>query len=121
MMWNGYPPQLVFTTHQQIHPSFISNPYVPRLSSLNEMTQPVDLAQFVLKPLFSFAGMGVCDRCHTGRYRPHYRPGKLDTAEEGAMRLSSKQWMNRLKRKYACFFWKTRMDRPKAVHNLARL
>lgn len=38
----------------------ISHPYVPETFFLNEIKQlPTDLSQFVLKPLFSFAGQGV--------------------------------------------------------------
>ncbi|MBL7698173.1 MAG: hypothetical protein JNK79_08445 [Chitinophagaceae bacterium] len=39
---------------------FISHPYVPETFFLNEVMQlPSDLQNFVLKPLFSFAGQGV--------------------------------------------------------------
>ena len=39
---------------------FIENPYVPKTYFLNELKQmPADLENYVLKPLFSFAGMGV--------------------------------------------------------------
>ena len=38
---------------------FIDNRYVPETFFLNEITQPLNLDEYVLKPLFSFAGMGV--------------------------------------------------------------
>lgn len=39
---------------------FIYHPYVPKTFFLNEVTQiPADLENYVLKPLFSFAGQGV--------------------------------------------------------------
>ena len=39
---------------------FIHNPYVPKTYFLSELKQmPADLENYVLKPLFSFAGMGV--------------------------------------------------------------
>lgn len=39
---------------------FIHHPYVPKTFFLNEVTQlPPDLENYVLKPLFSFAGQGV--------------------------------------------------------------
>ncbi len=39
---------------------FIDHPYVPQTFFLNEIKQlPADLSQYVLKPLFSFAGQGV--------------------------------------------------------------
>ena len=39
---------------------FIRHPYVPQTFFLNEVTQiPADLENYVLKPLFSFAGQGV--------------------------------------------------------------
>jgi len=39
---------------------FMDSPYVPQSYFLNELTEyPVDLENYVLKPLFSFAGAGV--------------------------------------------------------------
>lgn len=38
---------------------FIHHPNVPETYFLNELKMPVDLSQYVLKPLFSFAGQGV--------------------------------------------------------------
>ena len=39
---------------------FIRHPYVPQTFFLNEIKQlPADLENYVLKPLFSFAGQGV--------------------------------------------------------------
>lgn len=39
---------------------FIKHPYVPKTYFLNELKQiPLDLENYVLKPLFSFAGQGV--------------------------------------------------------------
>ena len=117
----GTPPQLVLP-HQQIHLPFISNPYVPETFFLNEMTQPVDLAQFVLKPCSLFAGMGVV----------------IDVTQEDIDRITDPEnWILQKKVQYASviqtmdepakaeirlfFFWKDGWDRPKAVHNLARL
>ena len=101
---------------------FISNPYVPETFFLSEMTQPVDLTQFVLKPLFSFAGMGVV----------------IGVTQEDIDRITDPEnWILQKKVQYASviqtmdepakaeirlfFFWKDGWDRPKAVHNLARL
>lgn len=39
---------------------FIDHPYVPKTKFLNEINEiPTDLENYVLKPLFSFAGQGV--------------------------------------------------------------
>lgn len=101
---------------------FISNPYVPETFFLNELTQPVNLDEYVLKPLFSFAGMGVV----------------IDVKQEDIDQISDPEnWILQKKVQYApviqtmdepakaeirlFYFWKDDWDRPKAVHNLARL
>ncbi len=101
---------------------FIDNPYVPETFFLNEIKQPVDLEQFVLKPLFSFAGMGVVIDVTQGdienikdpenwilQRKVNYAP-IIETPDEPAkaeIRLF--------------YFWKNDWQRPKAVHNLSRL
>ncbi|MFT3683234.1 MAG: hypothetical protein QM791_23445 [Ferruginibacter sp.] len=101
----------------------IHNPYVPATYFLNEIKQiPADLENYVLKPLFSFAGMGVV----------------IDVTKEDIDNVKDPQnWILQRKVKYAdvietpdvpakaeirlFYFWKKGWDRPKAVHNLARL
>ena len=102
---------------------FISNPYVPQTYFLNELKQmPSDLENYVLKPLFSFAGMGVV----------------IDVTKEDIDNVKDPEnWILQKKVKYAdvietpdvpakaeirlFYFWKDGWARPKAVHNLARL
>ena len=102
---------------------FINNPYVPKTYFLNELKQvPSDLENYVLKPLFSFAGMGVVI--------------DVTTADIDAVK-DPENWILQRKVKYAdvietpdepakaeirlFYFWKKEWARPMAVHNLARL
>ncbi len=102
---------------------FIHNPYVPETFFLNEMKQmPADLENYVLKPLFSFAGMGVVI---------DVTPTDLEAVQD------PENWILQRKVKYAdvietpdvpakaeirlFYFWKNGWPRPVAVHNLARL
>ena len=102
---------------------FIENPYVPQTYFLNELKQmPADLENYVLKPLFSFAGMGVV----------------IDVTMEDIDAVKDPEnWILQKKVKYAdviktpdgpakaeirlFYFWKDGWDRPKGVHNLSRL
>ena len=101
---------------------FIDNPYVPETFFLNEITQPVDLNNYVLKPLFSFAGMGVV----------------IDVTQADIDAIKDPEnWILQRKVNYASiiktmdepakaeirlfYFWKDDWARPVAVHNLARL
>ena len=101
---------------------FIDNPYVPETFFLNEVTQPVVLENFVLKPLFSFAGMGVV----------------IDVTQEDIDGIKDPEnWILQRKVNYApiietmdepakaeirlFYFWKDEWQRPIAVHNLSRL
>ncbi|MEO8764238.1 MAG: hypothetical protein ABI416_08120 [Ginsengibacter sp.] len=102
---------------------FINNPYVPETFFLNEVKQlPGDLENFVLKPLFSFAGQGVIIDVTKGDIEAVADP---------------ENWILQRKVKYAdviktpnvpakaeiriFYFWKDGMERPVAVTNLARL
>ena len=102
---------------------FIRNQYVPKTYFLNELKQiPADLENYVLKPLFSFAGMGVV----------------IDVTQADIDAVKDPEnWILQQKVKYAdvietpdgpakaeirlFYFWKDGWARPKAVHNLARL
>ncbi len=102
---------------------FITNPYVPQTYFLNEMKQmPGDLENYVLKPLFSFAGMGVV----------------IDVTMADIEAVTDPEnWILQKKVKYAdviktpdgpakaeirlFYFWKKEWTRPVGVHNLARL
>ncbi len=102
---------------------FIKHPYVPETFFLNEIKQlPADLENFVLKPLFSFAGQGVII---------DVTKEDIDNVKEPA------NWILQRKVKYAdvietpgipakaeiriFYFWKDGWSRPVAVNNLARL
>jgi hypothetical protein len=102
---------------------FINNPFVPKTYFLNELKQvPADLENYVLKPLFSFAGMGVV----------------IDVTQQDIDIITDPEnWILQRKVKYAdiietldvpakaeirlFYFWKDGWARPKAVHNLSRL
>ena len=101
---------------------FIDNPYVPETFFLNEITMPVNLNEYVLKPLFSFAGMGVV----------------VDVTQADIDNIKDPEnWILQRKVNYApiiltpdepakaeirlFYFWKDGWERPIAVHNLARL
>ena len=102
---------------------FIDHPYIPDTFFLNEVKQlPGDLENFVLKPLFSFAGQGVI----------------IDVTKEDIDKVKDPEnWILQKKVKYSdviqtpnvpakaeiriFYFWKDGMDRPVAVTNLARL
>jgi hypothetical protein len=102
---------------------FIRHPYVPPTFFLNEIKQlPVDLENYVLKPLFSFAGQGVL----------------IDvTAADIEKVKDPENWILQRKVKYAeviqtpdipakaeiriFYFQKDATSRPIPVNNLARL
>lgn len=102
---------------------FIDHPYVPKTRFLNEIKElPADLENYVLKPLFSFAGQGVV----------------IDVTKEDIDRIKDQEnWILQRKVKYAeviptpdisakaeiriFYFWKKGETRPVATNNLARL
>lgn len=102
---------------------YIDHPYVPETFFLNEVTQlPSDLSNYVLKPLFSFAGQGVI----------------IDVTKEDIQKIEQPQnWILQKKVKYGdiietpeipakaeiriFYFWDDNKKRPVPVCNLARL
>ena len=102
---------------------FIHHPYIPATYFLNEIKQiPSDLENYVLKPLFSFAGQGVV----------------IDVTPEDINSVKDPEnWILQKKVKYAdvietpdvpakaeirmMYLWKEGDARPKAAVNLARL
>ena len=102
---------------------FIRHPYVPNTFFLNEINQmPADLENYVLKPLFSFAGQGVI----------------IDVKKEDIENVKDSQnWILQRKVKYAdvietpdvpakaeiriFYFWKDGMTRPVPTNNLGRI
>jgi hypothetical protein len=101
----------------------IRHPYVPETFFLNEIKQlPTDLENYVLKPLFSFAGQGVV----------------IDVTQKDIDAVKDPEnWILQRKVKYAdiiqtpdvpakaeirlFYFWKDGAARPVAANNLARL
>lgn len=102
---------------------FIDHPYVPKTRFLSEVKEiPSDLDQYVLKPLFSFAGQGVV----------------IDVTQSDIDNVKDPEnWILQRKVKYAdviatpdipakveiriFYFWKEGEARPIATNNLARL
>jgi hypothetical protein len=102
---------------------FINHPYIPQTFFLNEIKQlPGDLENYVLKPLFSFAGQGVVI--------------DVTSADIDAVK-DPENWILQRKVKYAdviptpdvpakaeirmMYLWKDNWDRPRAAINLSRL
>ena len=101
----------------------INHPYVPQTFFLNELKEvPSDLENYVLKPLFSFAGQGVI----------------IDVTKQDIDEVKDPEnWILQRKVKYAdiiktpdvpakaeiriFYFWEKGKPRPVAVSNLARL
>ncbi len=101
----------------------IHHPYVPETYFLNEIKElPQQLENYVLKPLFSFAGQGVV----------------IDIQQQDIDNIKDPEnWILQKKVKYAdviktpdepakaelriFYFWKEGWARPIAVHNLARM
>ncbi len=101
----------------------IRHPYVPATFYLNEIKQmPVDVENYVLKPLFSFAGQGVI----------------IDVTQADIDKVKDPEnWILQRKVKYAdvietpdvpakaeiriFYFWKDGETRPVATNNLGRL
>jgi hypothetical protein len=102
---------------------FIHHPYVPKAYFLDQVKQlPADLENYVLKPLFSFAGQGVVI---------DVTPADIEKVKD------PENWILQRKVKYAdaietpdvpakaeiriFYFWKEGAARPVATNNLARL
>jgi hypothetical protein len=119
--WAGHP-NWFFRISKYTLP-LIKHQYVPETHFLHELkTLPTDLENYVLKPLFSFAGQGVV----------------IDVKIEDIEAIQDKEnWILQKKVKYAdviktpdvsakaeiriFYFWKDGWDRPIAVHNLSRM
>jgi hypothetical protein len=102
---------------------FIRHPFVPQTFFLNELKQvPADLENYVLKPLFSFAGQGVII---------DIKPGDVENISD------PENWILQRKVKYAdaiktpedpakteiriFYFWEKGAERPVPTNNLSRL
>lgn len=101
----------------------LRHPFIPRTYYLNELKEiPADLNNYVLKPLFSFAGMGVI----------------IEVTIDDIIKIKDPEnWILQRKVNYASiiktpdepakaeirlfYFWKKGWNRPEVVFNLARL
>lgn len=101
---------------------FTHHRYIPETYFLNEIKQPLPLHEFVLKPLFSYAGMGVIINVTQNDIDQIKDPEnwilqrKVDYAEVVETPVGNSKLEIRL-----FYFWKEGWDKPIAVHNLARL
>lgn len=102
---------------------FIKHPYVPSTQFLSDVKElPTDLENYVVKPLFSFAGQGVI----------------IDVTKEQVEKIPDPEnWIIQRKVKYASaiqtpdepakaeirifYFWEPGAKRPVAANNLSRL
>jgi hypothetical protein len=101
---------------------FIDHPYVPHTRFLDPAALPSDLENYVVKPLFSFAGQGVL----------------IDVTKEEIEKITDPQnWIIQRKVQYApavktpddtakveiriFYFWEPGAARPVAANHLARL
>lgn len=101
---------------------FIHHPYVPKTYFLNQIELPKDLENYVVKPLFSFAGQGVI----------------IDVTKEQIDAINDKEnWIIQRKVNYASaietpgdpakaeirifYFWEPGSERPVGANNLSRL
>jgi len=102
---------------------FINHPYVPETRFLSEVSElPGDLENYVVKPLFSFAGQGVI----------------IDVTKDQIDAIQDRDnWIIQRKVQYASviqtpdepakaeirlfYFWEPGAERPVAANNLARL
>jgi hypothetical protein len=101
---------------------FIKHPYVPETHFLSDVDLPSDLENYVVKPLFSFAGQGVI----------------IDVTKQEVDNITDKEnWIIQRKVNYAAvietpgepakaeirifYFWKDGEARPVAANSLSRL
>ena len=101
---------------------FINHPYVPETHFLNRIDLPDNLENYVVKPLFSFAGQGVI----------------IDVTKEDIDKITDKEnWIIQRKVNYAAvietpdqpakaeirifYFWEEGAKRPVAANHLSRL
>lgn len=101
---------------------FIRHPYVPETHFLNKVDLPADLENYVVKPLFSFAGQGVI----------------IDVTTKEVDKINDKEnWIIQRKVTYAnviktpddpakaeiriFYFWEDNAARPVAANTLSRL
>jgi len=121
--WAGHP-NWFFRISKYTMP-FIKSPYIPECRFLNEYTSfPVDLENYVLKPLFSFSGSGVIFHVTQKdidaiplaerenfmlQHKVNYEP--VIQAPDGMVKTEIR----------LLFLWDEGESRPQLVTNLARL
>lgn len=119
--WIGHPNWFYRISKYTL--PFLRHPFIPETFFLNEIKQiPKDLENYVLKPLFSFAGQGVI----------------IDLTENDLLEISdAENWILQKKVLYSSciktldipakaevrlmYIWRDKDERPRLVTNLARL
>jgi hypothetical protein len=101
---------------------FTHHRYIPETYFLNEIKQPLPLHEFVLKPLFSYAGMGVIINVTQNDIDQITDPENwiLQRKVEYAEVIQTPVGHSKLEIRLF-YFWKEGWEKPIAVHNLARL
>jgi hypothetical protein len=101
---------------------FTHHRYIPETYFLNELKYPLPLDEFVLKPLFSYAGMGVIINVTQNDIDQITDPENwiLQRKVEYAEVIQTPVGHSKLEIRLF-YFWKEGWEKPIAVHNLARL
>jgi len=102
---------------------YINHPYVPETFFLNEVSEiPANLDQYVLKPLFSFAGQGVIIDVKLSDIQKIKDPEHWILQKKVHYAEAIKTPDEPVKAEIRIFyFWEKNKKRPVAVCNLARL
>lgn len=102
---------------------YINHPYVPETFFLNEVSEiPANLDQYVLKPLFSFAGQGVVIDVKLSDIQKIKDPEHWILQKKVHYAEAIKTPDEPVKAEIRIFyFWEKNKKRPVAVCNLARL
>lgn len=101
---------------------FLEGNCIPKSYFLDEIKQPLKLEDFVLKPLFSYAGSGVVINVTPGDIEKITDPQNWILQEKVNYEPVIATLEDLVKTEIRLFyFWKKEWKRPIAVHNLARL
>lgn len=101
----------------------IHHPYIPKTNYLSELDNiPADLENYVLKPLFSFAGQGVVIDVNPGDIEKINDPQNwiLQRKVQYAEVIKTPDVMAKAEIRIF-YFWKDRSSRPVPANNLARI
>ncbi|MCP9235801.1 hypothetical protein [Lewinella sp. JB7] len=119
--WAGHPNWFFLISKYSL--PFIRSPYVPETTFVSELDHPpVNLADYVLKPLHSFAGMGVNLHPTESDLRDLERPEHfiLQKKVEYVPIVRTPDEMARVELRMM-YLWLPGNERPTLVNNLVRL